>query len=129
MKRITKILVILVLFDLAGCLSITPTSNELINQLIIQNNSDDTLGNVVLRVPLKNIIVSTNLILPRRQYVLGFPELENEHNEAILSWTRRNVTYKQNINNNISALIDYENPGKVLLSINSDNQLNAVIMH
>ena len=91
---------------LNGCVGITSKPNEIINELIIRNDTNQSMYDVVLRVVGTHIIVSTNMILPYRDYGLGFPQIENERRVATLSWKHNNTPYTREIRTIIPDDID-----------------------
>jgi len=102
--------------------------NELLNELIIRNDTNSVLKDVTLRVPAKNIIVSTNLILPHREYSLGFQARENKRDAATLSWTYQGINYVRDIESVVSKYIDNTIAARVVITISANGQLQSSIV-
>jgi len=111
-----------------GCAGMSTGHNEFINELVIRNETNQALEDVTLRVPTKNIIVSTNLILPQRDYSMGFQALENERNPAILSWIVNGIQHEQDIKSKISKDIDISKSAMVVISIHADGSIQSSIV-
>jgi len=110
-----------------GCAALNTDQNEFINELIIRNDTNSALYDVTLRVPEKDIIVSTNFILPYREYSLGFPALENKRNRATLSWVHNGMIFRQEIKTEIPINIDKNKTSRVVIRIRNDGQMHSAI--
>lgn len=121
------ILLCLIVTVMTGCASLTSERPELINELVIRNNTTQALHDVALRILQKNIVVSTNLILSLRDYALGFPEREYDQGAIILSWTHNNINYSRQIEMVTAKGIDTTIPARVVITISDGGQLDSRI--
>ena len=122
-----KILLVLFMavFTLVACVPKQTVRNEIINELVIRNETVSALEGVKLRVPKTSSLVSCNIILPRTECSLGFRALENERNPATLSWIQRGQLYQKNIITQIPNDLDKSKPSKVIISIEGNGKMTS----
>jgi len=113
---------------LTSCAGMNSGHNEFINELVIRNETSQVLEEVTLRVPTQHIIVSTNLILPHRDYSMGFQAVENERHPATLSWVANGVNHEEDIKSKISKDIDLSKAAVVVISIFADGSIQSTIV-
>lgn len=112
------------LFGVLGCAS-TPLSKtrEQVNQLVIRNMTSAPLYNVDLRIPDREVLVSVNLILPHREYSLGFPAREHARATSLLSWVHRTYKYEKSVDTHIPENLDTSYPARVVILIGDSGQV------
>ncbi len=124
MKLMNKAVVILLLI-MTSCVQVPSAKNETIDELIIRNETNSELVDVALRVPDQHILVSVNLILPNREYSLGFRNLENQRDDAILSWVHRQRSYTRRIDTPIPKIINHELIYRVIITVSDNGQISS----
>jgi len=131
LKKIMKIpfwiIFKIILLSIVGCSSLPLQNNELIDELVVINSTNDSLVNVVLKVPETGSFVETNRILPKRQYSWGFPATKNQRNKATLSWLQKGKLYQRSINTVIPDNLKVEFPSKVVITIDDNGILTSKI--
>ena len=129
-ERLFKLFNVLVACGfMSSCIVSPPTQldREIINALVIKNETSVALLNVTLRVPEKHKIVKTNKVLPRQEYSLGFQASRNERDYATLTWTHRNQTYTREINTYIPEDIESSVASRVVIRIGENGYLGSKI--
>jgi hypothetical protein len=104
-------------FILSGCVNSPVKSNEKIDGLIIRNETKSVIEDVVIQVPKTGKMVSCSVILRLTECSLGFPVLENQNNNLVLSWKQKGRTYQYNIDNKDSNKINKDQLSKVIITI------------
>lgn len=122
-----RLWVLLAIVFTGACENQPIRSREVINALVIRNQTDHSITDVILRVSSTSRVVRASQILARSEYSLGFPTTENSRNAATLSWTHRNQPYTRNIETSIPEDIDVSVPSRVVITIGDDGQLASRI--
>lgn len=119
--------VMISVFGLSGCSGMNVASRELIDEIVIRNETSDSVLDVVLLVPRTHMIVKTNQILPYREYSLKFSVTKNRREDATLSWTHRQRRYTRPIHTLIPADVIKSVPSKVVIRIGQDGRVTSRI--
>ena len=122
-----NIILVIALVCVSSCVQLPTQKNETINELIIRNNTNSELLDVALRVPDKNLLISVNLILPHREYSLGFRELENQRDQAVITWIHRRRSYTRRIDAPIPETLDRQLTYRAVIIIH-DNAIDNIIV-
>ena len=122
---LVRFVLLLVVSAVCACARVPAQKNEIINELIIRNNTNSELLDVALRVPDRNRLVSINLILPHTEYGLGFRNLENQREVAILTWIHRRRSYTRRIEAPIPESRDQESVYRVVITIHNDGLISS----
>ncbi len=129
-ERLFKLINVLVACGFMSSCIVSPSTQsdrEVINALVIKNETSVALLNVTLRVPEKHKIVRTNKVLPRQEYSLGFQASRNERDYATLTWTHRDQTYTREINTYIPEDIVNSVASRVVIRIGENGYLGSKI--
>ena len=128
--RLFMLLSVIVICGFLNSCVLSPSSQpnrEIINALVIKNETSETLLDVTLRVQGKSRIVTTNMVLPQQEYSLGFQASRNERDDATLTWTHRDQTYTRDINTYIPKDIVKSVASRVVIRIGNNGRLSSSI--
>lgn len=134
MKYVEKIVSLFVLtlivtsaLFLSGCAKTQGTHREVVDRLVIRNMTNAPLTDLALRVPEKEVLVAANMILPYREYILGFPPRKNARVHAILSWKHRGKVYKRDLETFIPDDLDKQKFSRFVILVGNDGALHSEI--
>ncbi len=126
-RSLAPIAVCLAVLMLGACQSLPIGHRESIDAIIIQNLTDDTLDDVVLRVSGTSTILSTNRILPLRDFSMAFAAEKNQRRSATLSWVQNGQAFTREIKIFISKDLQTDVPSRVVLTVEASGVLRSRI--
>lgn len=110
-----------------GCAQLPDPTREFVDELVVRNESTDTLHDVVLRVPATKTVIRTNTLTAGAEYAVKFPATRNPRHTATLSWTRNGNSVRRPVLTHIADNADSVNPQQILVRIFGNDRLESKI--
>ena len=119
------VVTLIILSSLAGCRSFPLRKAEILNALVIRNQTRSTIHDVTLNVPKTGTLIACSAILPGTACSLGFPELKNKRLPATLSWTQEGNTYTSDVSAEGTKDAQSDRPLEVVVNVVGRGQLDV----